>query len=117
MTPAAGGRQARPPGTPSCWSRALITHARLRPRVVLKQALRLDPCLDVLLGGSRTASWRPTPTAPHRRSDRRTGRRPGRGRSPGHLPEGGNFTERRRQRAIRWLRRHGRPARQHGPRA
>jgi len=88
---------------------AALVHAHLRPRIVLKQALRLDPCLDVLLGRvphcfvARSA-------APHETAD--AIRELGAGMQAGDamviFPEGGNFTERRRQRSIRWLRRHGR---------
>ena len=98
------------PGDSFLLVHALITHAGLRPRVVLKQALRLDPCLDVLLARVPHC-FVPPDAASHRTADAIGGLVSDMG--PGDalviFPEGGNFTERRRRRAIRWLRRHGRP--------
>jgi hypothetical protein len=81
---------------------AAIAHARLRPRIVLKQALRLDPCLDVLLGRVPHC-FVPRDAAPHRTAEAIGGLVADMG--PGDalviFPEGGNFTEHRRERAIR----------------
>ena len=98
------------PGDSLLLVHALITHARLRPRVVLKQLLRLDPCLDVLLGRVPHC-FVPPNAAPHRTADAigELVADMGVGDALVIFPEGGNFTERRRQRAIHWLRRHGRP--------
>ena len=88
---------------------AILAHARLRPRIVLKQALRLDPCLDVLL--SRVPHcFVPRDAAPHRTAAGIAVLASGLGAGDALVifPEGGNFTERRRERALRWLRRHGR---------
>ncbi|WP_327064703.1 1-acyl-sn-glycerol-3-phosphate acyltransferase [Kitasatospora sp. NBC_01250] len=87
----------------------LISVAHYRPRVVLKQQLRLDPCLDVLLtrlpscfvpaghGDSAATVERITELAAGLRD----------GDALVVFPEGGNFTEHRRERAIRRLRRRG----------
>jgi 1-acyl-sn-glycerol-3-phosphate acyltransferase len=97
------------PGDSFLLVHALITHAGLRPRLVLKQALRLDPCLDVLLG--RVPHCFVPPNAAPGRTAGAIGELVS-GMEAGDalviFPEGGNFTERRRQRAIHWLRRHGR---------
>ncbi|WP_034091632.1 lysophospholipid acyltransferase family protein [Streptacidiphilus albus] len=98
------------PGDSFLLVHVLITHVGLRPRVVLKQALRLDPCLDVLLGRV------PHCFVPRNAAPRHTTAAIGAlvsDMGPRDalviFPEGGNFTERRRRLAIRWLRRHGRP--------
>ena len=87
----------------------VMAQAGLRPRIVLKQALRLDPCLDVLLGRVPHC-FVPRNAAPHRTADAigELVADMGSGDALLLFPEGGNFTERRRERAIRWLRRHGR---------
>ncbi|QMU70552.1 1-acyl-sn-glycerol-3-phosphate acyltransferase [Streptacidiphilus sp. P02-A3a] len=97
------------PGDSFLLVHSLITHAGLRPRVVLKRALRLDPCLDVLLGRVPHC-YVPPDAAPHRTAGEigELAADMGPGDALVLFPEGGNFTEHRRQRAIRWLRRHGR---------
>jgi 1-acyl-sn-glycerol-3-phosphate acyltransferase len=87
----------------------LNVYAR-RPRIVMKEALRLDPAVDVVLGrlpnvfvaGSAAPDDRPAEQIErlaaglHRRDALLI------------FPEGGNFTPHRRVRAIRSLRRRGR---------
>ncbi|WP_153811858.1 1-acyl-sn-glycerol-3-phosphate acyltransferase [Streptomyces sp. SUK 48] len=88
----------------------LLGRAGLRPHIVLKRALRADPALDVLIG-----------QVPHCFLPSLDGRDEeaigdlAAGLGPGDalviFPEGGNFTPRRRRRAIASLRRHGLPRR------
>ncbi|WP_052442356.1 1-acyl-sn-glycerol-3-phosphate acyltransferase [Streptacidiphilus neutrinimicus] len=99
------------PGDSFLLVRMLLCEAGLRPQLVLKRFLRWDPCLDVLVG--RT----PHVFVPPQRTDRTAEHTVdaiaalGTGLGPGEavviFPEGGNFTRRRRARAISWLRRHG----------
>ncbi|QMU77091.1 hypothetical protein GXW83_16615 [Streptacidiphilus sp. PB12-B1b] len=56
------------PGDSFLLVHAAITYARLRPRIVLKQALRWDPCLDVLLGRVPHC-FVPRTAAPHRTAE------------------------------------------------
>ncbi|PWI44808.1 1-acyl-sn-glycerol-3-phosphate acyltransferase [Streptomyces sp. ICBB 8177] len=83
----------------------LLSQAQLLPRIVLKRALRLDPCLDVVLG-----------RLPHCFVPARRGRTTedaiadlARGMRAGDVlvvfPEGANYTKRRHRRAIASLRR------------
>jgi 1-acyl-sn-glycerol-3-phosphate acyltransferase len=91
--------------------RTLLCEAGLRPRVVLKQSLRWDPCLDVLIGRTPHVF---VPARPPRRAAEDTAdaiAALGAAARPGEavviFPEGGNFTRRRRARAISRLRRLG----------
>ncbi|QHC32978.1 1-acyl-sn-glycerol-3-phosphate acyltransferase [Streptomyces sp. HF10] len=88
----------------------LLGQAGLRPHIVLKRTLRADPALDVLIG-----------RVPHcflpsldGRDEEAIGELAA-GLGPGDalvvFPEGGNFTPRRRRRAIASLRRRGLPGR------
>ncbi|GAB3989291.1 hypothetical protein GCM10029978_114010 [Actinoallomurus acanthiterrae] len=88
----------------------LNVYAR-RPRIVMKAALQLDPSVDVLLNRLPNA-FVPSGPAPRERIVEEIGRlATGIGPADALLifPEGGNFTPRRRVRAIRRLRRQGRP--------
>lgn len=95
------------PGDSILLVHSLLCRAGLRPQVVLKQFLRWDPCLDIVL------SRLPHCFVPHRAeagtSDAirllAAALRPG--EALVMFPEGGNFTERRRRRAIGWLNRTG----------
>ena len=100
------------PGDSFLLIHALLCDAGLRPQVVLKQFLCWDPCLDVLI--SRT----PHVFVPTGADGLVTaaaigalGAAVGPGQAVVIFPEGGNFTERRRARAIAWLRRNGHPRR------
>ncbi|MFK8905625.1 1-acyl-sn-glycerol-3-phosphate acyltransferase [Streptomyces sp. YS-3] len=95
------------PGDSILLVHGLLCRAGLRPQVVLKQFLRWDPCLDIVLS-----------RLPHcfvpQRAEAGTSAAIGLLASalrPGEalvmFPEGGNFTERRRRRAIGWLNRTG----------
>ncbi|MEV5706470.1 1-acyl-sn-glycerol-3-phosphate acyltransferase [Actinoallomurus sp. NPDC052274] len=94
----------------------LIVHYLLnvygrRPRIVMKAALQLDPSVDVLLNRLPNV-FVPDGSAPRERVVDDVGRlAAGIGPADALLifPEGGNFTPRRRVRAIRRLRRQGRP--------
>ncbi len=85
----------------------LLSEARLRPHIVLKRMLRLDPCLDVLV--SRLPHcFLPAPrgtAGPDAVAALAAGL--GTGDALVIFPEGGNFTERRHRRAIAFLRRAG----------
>ncbi|HEY0541896.1 MAG TPA: 1-acyl-sn-glycerol-3-phosphate acyltransferase [Actinoallomurus sp.] len=93
----------------------LIVHFLLnvygrRPRIVMKAALQLDPALDVVFNRLPSA-FVPAGGAPRERIVTEIGRlATGIGPRDAMLifPEGGNFTPRRRVRAIRRLRRQGR---------
>ncbi|MEU6476687.1 hypothetical protein ABZ858_07300 [Streptomyces sp. NPDC047017] len=84
----------------------LLSEAGLRPHTVLKRALRADPALDVLVGRVPHCFL---PTLGGRAEDAIGDLAAGLG--PGDalviFPEGGNFTPRRRRRAIASLRRRG----------
>ncbi|GAA0329003.1 1-acyl-sn-glycerol-3-phosphate acyltransferase [Actinoallomurus spadix] len=87
----------------------LNVYAR-RPRIVMKAALQLDPSADVLLNRLPNA-FVPDGSAPREGVVDEIGRlAAGAGPEDALLifPEGGNFTPRRRVRAIRRLRRQGR---------
>jgi 1-acyl-sn-glycerol-3-phosphate acyltransferase len=94
----------------------LIVHFLLnvygrRPRIVMKAVLQLDPALDVVFNRLPSA-FVPAGGAPRERIVTEIGRlATGIGPRDAMLifPEGGNFTPRRRVRAIRRLRRQGRP--------
>ncbi|MGQ4513378.1 hypothetical protein [Streptomyces sp. DW26H14] len=87
---------------------SLLAGAGLRPHIVLKRLLRLDPCLDILL--SRVPHC--FVPAPHGLGTERgmaaLAARMGPGDALVLFPEGGNFTARRHRRAIVALRRLGR---------
>jgi 1-acyl-sn-glycerol-3-phosphate acyltransferase len=86
----------------------LLADARLRPRIVLKRVLRLDPCLDILVG-RLPHCFVPAPrgtTAEQQIALLAAELRPG--DALVLFPEGGNFTRRRRDRAVAALRRLGR---------
>lgn len=88
----------------------LNVYAR-RPRIVMKAALQLDPSVDVLLNRLPNV-FVPDGSAPRDAVVDEIGRlAAGIGPADALLifPEGGNFTPRRRVRAIRRLRRQGRP--------
>lgn len=95
------------PGDSILLVHGLLCRAGLRPQVVLKQFLRWDPCLDIVL------SRLPHCFVPHRAEAGTSAAigllaaalRPG--EALVMFPEGGNFTERRRRRAIGWLNRTG----------
>ncbi|MCX5382351.1 1-acyl-sn-glycerol-3-phosphate acyltransferase [Streptomyces sp. NBC_00083] len=97
------------PGDSILLVHGLLCGAGLRPQVVLKEFLRWDPCMDLVL------SCLPHCFVPrHADTDGRTPDAIGAlaaGLRPGDalvlFPEGGNFTERRRSRSIRWLVRTG----------
>ncbi|MFI1292537.1 hypothetical protein ACH4VM_29440 [Streptomyces sp. NPDC020792] len=88
----------------------LLSQVGLRPHTVLKRALRADPALDVLIGRVPHCFL---PPFGGRAEDAIGGLAAGLG--PGDalviFPEGGNFTPRRRRRAIASLRRRGLPRR------
>jgi 1-acyl-sn-glycerol-3-phosphate acyltransferase len=94
------------PGDSLLLVRALVTLARRRPRIVLKDALQLDPTLDVLL--NRLPSRFITPRPGVAEDVESAIADLARGAAPGDavviFPEGGNFSERRRLRAIERLR-------------
>jgi 1-acyl-sn-glycerol-3-phosphate acyltransferase len=95
----------------------LIVHFLLnvygrRPRIVLKAALQLDPALDAVLGRLPNA-FVPGSGAPREQAVTEIERLAaglGSGDAMLIFPEGGNFTPRRRVRAIRRLRRQGQRA-------
>ncbi|MFE9451748.1 1-acyl-sn-glycerol-3-phosphate acyltransferase [Streptomyces sp. NPDC006739] len=88
----------------------LLSEAGLRPHTVLKRALRADPALDVLIGRVPHCFLPPLDG----RAEDAIGELAA-GLGPGDtlviFPEGGNFTPRRRRRAIASLRRRGLPRR------
>lgn len=95
------------PGDSILLVHALLRQAGLRPQVVLKDFLRWDPCLDVLI------SRLPHCFVPIESDERTTAEIGALAAALGPrdalvlFPEGGNFTPGRRQRAIAWLRRNG----------
>ena len=95
------------PGDSFLLLHGLLCDAGLRPQVVLKRFLRWDPCLDVLI--SRTPHYFvPAYGGPAAaEAIGALGAAVGPGQAVVIFPEGGNFTERRRTRAIAWLRRNG----------
>lgn len=97
------------PGDSILLVHGLLCDAGLRPQVVLKEFLRWDPCLDVVLG-CLPHCFVPRHADADGCTSRAIGALAARLR-PGEalvvFPEGGNFTERRRTRSIRWLVRTG----------
>jgi 1-acyl-sn-glycerol-3-phosphate acyltransferase len=95
------------PGDSFLLLHVLLGAAGLRPHTVLKRLLRLDPCLDVVIG-RLPHCFLPPPRG--RTAQQAVGDLAGSVRAGDALvifPEGGNFTERRQRRAIASLRRHG----------
>ncbi|HEX2050039.1 MAG TPA: hypothetical protein VHJ34_05310, partial [Actinomycetota bacterium] len=87
----------------------VLVRLERRPRIVLKDLLQLDPCLDILLNRLPNHFVTPDPRAADRMVE-------GIGALAEDMdardalvifPEGGNFTERRRVRAIERLRTRG----------
>ena len=97
------------PGDSLLLVRALVTLARLRPRIVLKDTLQLDPTVDVLLNRlpSRFVTPRPGAAEDVEAAIAELAADAGPGEAVVIFPEGGNFSERRRLRAIQRLRRLG----------
>ncbi|MFF3906486.1 hypothetical protein ACFYZJ_10885 [Streptomyces sp. NPDC001848] len=88
----------------------LLSDAGLRPHTVLKRTLRADPALDVLIGRVPHCFLPPLDgRAEDAIGDLAAGLGPG--DALVIFPEGGNFTPRRRRRAIASLRRRGLPRR------
>ncbi|MFB7509802.1 1-acyl-sn-glycerol-3-phosphate acyltransferase [Streptomyces broussonetiae] len=88
----------------------LLSQAGLRPHTVLKRTLRADPALDVLIGRVPHCFLPPFDgRAEDAIADLAAGLGPG--DALVIFPEGGNFTPRRRRRAIASLRRQGLPRR------
>jgi len=98
------------PGDSVLLVRALVSLAELRPRIVLKDALQLDPTVDVLLNRlpNRFITPRPGVAEDVESAIASLARGAGPGDAVVIFPEGGNFSERRRVRAIERLRRLGR---------
>jgi 1-acyl-sn-glycerol-3-phosphate acyltransferase len=94
------------PGDSLLLVRTLVTLAERRPRIVLKDALQLDPTVDVLLNRLPNRFITPRPGVAEdveaAIADLAGGAGPG--DAVVIFPEGGNFTERRRLRAIERLR-------------
>jgi len=97
------------PGDSVLLIRTLMSLGRLRPRIVLKDALQLDPTVDVLLNRLPSRFITPHPSVAEDVTEAIAALAAGAG--PGDaviiFPEGGNFTEHRRSRAIQRLRRRG----------
>jgi 1-acyl-sn-glycerol-3-phosphate acyltransferase len=90
----------------------LVAHLGRRPRIVLKDLLQYDPCVDIVLNRlpNRFVSPQPTEAAAGDLAVRAIGALAEDMDERDALllfPEGGNFTERRRVRAIERLRRLG----------
>jgi 1-acyl-sn-glycerol-3-phosphate acyltransferase len=94
------------PGDSVLLVRTLVTLAQLRPRIVLKDALQLDPTVDLLLNRLPNRFITPHPDVADDVTAAIATLAAGSG--PGDaviiFPEGGNFSERRRSRAIERLR-------------
>lgn len=84
---------------------ALITHFGLRPALVMKERVRLDPVIDVYFDRLPAAFIDPRTDGGRRGGDAigPLARRLGSGDALVMFPEGGNYTPRRRRRAIRHL--------------
>jgi 1-acyl-sn-glycerol-3-phosphate acyltransferase len=94
------------PGDSVLLVRTLVSLAHLRPRIVLKDALQLDPTVDLLLNRLPNRFITPHPAVADDVTAAIATLAAGSG--PGDavviFPEGGNFSERRRSRAIERLR-------------
>jgi 1-acyl-sn-glycerol-3-phosphate acyltransferase len=97
------------PGDSFLLVHALLTLARRRPRIVLKQALVFDPLIDVLLGRLPHCFVSPGLSGGEQAVEQIGQIAATMGAADALLvfPEGGNFTPRRRLRAIASLRRRG----------
>lgn len=97
------------PGDSFLLIHALLSHYGRRPRVVLKDTLALDPLIDVLLHRLPSQFIEPNPTAGAsvRTAVGELAATMGPDDALVIFPEGGNFTARRRSRAIERLRRLG----------
>ena len=97
------------PGDSLLLIHALVNLARLRPRVVLMDMLQLDPTIDVLLNRlpSRFITPRPGVAEDVEAAIAELAAGAGPGDAVVIFPEGGNFSESRRLRAIERLRRLG----------
>jgi 1-acyl-sn-glycerol-3-phosphate acyltransferase len=97
------------PGDSLLLVRALVTLAERRPLIVLKDALQLDPTVDVLVNRlpSRFVTPRPGVASDVEDAIGQLAAGAGPGDAVVIFPEGGNFSERRRLRAIERLRRLG----------
>jgi len=97
------------PGDSFLLVHALFALAHRRPRIVLKEDLRLDPVIDVLVGRLPHCFIGREPNGGARAAEeiRRITATMGPTDALLVFPEGGNFTPRRRQRAIAGLRRRG----------
>ena len=97
------------PGDSFLLVHALLTLAHRRPRIVLKESLCFDPLIDVILGRLPHCFVGPGVRGGERATEQ-IGRITGAMGAADALlvfPEGGNFTPRRRLRAIASLRRRG----------
>ncbi len=97
---------------------ALINRYGLRPRLVMKKSMRLDPVIDVYFNRLPAAFVTPEDNkgGSAQRAIRHLAQGVGRGDTVVMFPEGGNYTPRRHRRAIRHLARsghHGDAARAH----
>ena len=94
------------PGDSLLLVRALVTLADRRPLIVLKDALQLDPTVDVLVNRlpSRFITPRPGVASDVESAIGDLAAGAGPGDAVVIFPEGGNFSERRRLRAIERLR-------------
>lgn len=94
------------PGDSVLLVRTLASLAGLRPRIVLKDALQLDPMVDVLLNRlpNRFITPRPGVAEDVESAIGTLAAGAGPGDAVVIFPEGGNFTERRRSTAIERLR-------------
>ena len=97
------------PGDSVLLIRALVALAERRPRIVLKDALQLDPTVDILLNRlpNRFITPRPGVAEDVEQAIASLASDAGPGDAVVIFPEGGNFSERRRVRAIERLRRLG----------
>jgi 1-acyl-sn-glycerol-3-phosphate acyltransferase len=94
------------PGDSVLLIRALVTLAERRPRIVLKDALQLDPTVDILLNRlpNRFITPRPGVAEDVEAAIASLAAGAGPGDAVVIFPEGGNFSEGRRSRAIERLR-------------
>jgi 1-acyl-sn-glycerol-3-phosphate acyltransferase len=86
----------------------LLSDYHRRPRIVLKAMLQLDPGLDVVINRLPHAFVRPDRSSGVTREIERLASGLGRAGALVIFPEGGNYTPRRRERAIERLQQHRR---------
>lgn len=93
------------PGDSLLLAHSLLTDHRLRPRVVLKDTMQLDPMCDLYLNRLPAMFINPNPAEGESSTDGIAALARGMGPRDALLifPEGGNFTPKRRTRAIRKL--------------